>query len=442
MLAIATAVKLRSRIANSTALGVSRVGKVAYQTHSTQGRNVKSKWFSRLLAYFQSGLNALKNTTTASSNSAAGRLQAAMPRGPNWLRSIAARASAAVRQPYAIRGGFVSQRLKGLLSNRPISFGYRGRLAFEKGGKWSPFMNMLASNMRTLSAGGGTPSAQIIMAQLHRQSLGCMAEQRRGLAIALPRSQKACARMLESSPQQPAATRMASEHADTRNTCSNSAEDSVSCIQGNVQMHPTAMAAQEAAVPFEQCVTIIIPYMLPKSVNSLALADMASHLAKMSRMQHQHDLFLARLFERLSQTGWQVQYREVMRQSECIEVAIPPSSGIVLAKDMDAILCEWGFDTSLMAVEINDPLVATASKGIAAPHSNPASSQALGSSLSLSLLEDSNSELFSLIVDDVVDPEEAYRQQVHDFLADLESMPRVSKSFALLESANSPTIFL
>ncbi|KAJ2452326.1 hypothetical protein EV183_003005 [Coemansia sp. RSA 2336] len=441
MLAIATAVKLRSRIANSTALGVSRVGRAAYQTHSTQGRNVKSKWFSRMLAYVQNGLAALRSTT-ASSSSAAGRLQAVMPRGPSWLRSIAARASAAVRQPYAIRGGFVSQRLRGLLSSGPISFGYRGRLAFEKGGKWSPFMNVLASNLRTLSARGGTPSAQIIMAQLHRQSLGCMAEQRRGLAIALPRSQTAYTQILDSSPQQPAAARMASEHATARNTGTESATGSGPRIQGNVQMHPTAKAAQEAAVPFEQCVTITIPYMLPKSVGSLALEDMAGYLDKMSSRQHQHDLLLARLFERLAQTGWHVQYRDVMKQTECIEVAISPSSGIALAKDMDAILCEWGFDTSLMAAEINGPLVAPASKGATALHSNSASSQALGSSLSLSLLEDSNSELFSLIVDDVVDPEEVYRQQVHDFLADLESMPHVSKSLVLLESANNPTIFL
>ncbi|KAJ2309609.1 hypothetical protein IWW52_005641, partial [Coemansia sp. RSA 2704] len=41
-------------------------------------------------------------------------------------------------------------------------------------------------------------------------------------------------------------------------------------------------------------------------------------------------------------------------------------------------------------------------------------------------LDDLDSRMFSLIVDEIVDPEEVYRQQVRDFMAELETMPRIS----------------
>ncbi|KAJ2535731.1 hypothetical protein IWW35_006748, partial [Coemansia sp. RSA 1878] len=183
MLAIAAARNLRKTVAESAVLGVNRIGKAGYQTNSSHGRSMygKSKWVSRLLAYLQSGLGAVKqkSITGVFSGTAAGRLRAAMPRGPSWLRGLSAKASFATQQT-AARTGYIrsmSQRLAGLL--RSASAGSRlagartgsGRFAFERGGKWSPYMKIFAQNLRNLSSRESATSAQVIMAQIRRQAM-------------------------------------------------------------------------------------------------------------------------------------------------------------------------------------------------------------------------------------------------------------------------------
>ncbi|KAJ2136348.1 hypothetical protein IW136_003940, partial [Coemansia sp. RSA 678] len=178
-------------------------------------------------------------------------------------------------------------------------------------------------------------------------------------------------------------------------------------------------------------------------------ADVAHLLVDMHKTQSRHTLLLTRLIERISATGWNVQYQQVKRHTECIEIAIPPSSGITKASDLDSLLCSWGFDTSLIAAVICDPRVPPASGDAAAKeksHACTATTNSEASAASLLDLEDLDSRMFSLVVDEVVDPEEAYCEQVRDFLEDLESMPRLSapKSVphAYLFDAAKPAYFL
>ncbi|KAJ1859366.1 hypothetical protein GGH12_000139 [Coemansia sp. RSA 1822] len=455
MLAIAAARNLRKSVAESAVLGVNRIGKAAYQTNSSHGRSMygKSKWVSRLLAYLQSGLGAVKQKSIKSvfSGTAAGRLRAVMPRGPSWLRGLSAKASLATQQT-AARTGYIrsiSQRLAGLLSS--ASAGSRlagaragsGRFAFERGGKWSPYMKIFAQNLRNLSSRGSATSAQVIMAQIRRQAMmGCMTEQRKGLAIALPRSQKVQAQLLEPglqhADQSSAAAKLATgsrDISDNKSAALSNDTRSALAVDVEAQLHSAVKTAQELAALADQCVTITIPYALPSTLGKLAentqasSADVAHLLVDMHKIQSRHTLLLTRLIERVSATGWNVQYQQIKGHTECIEIAIPPSSGIIKASDLDSILCSWGFDMSLIAAVICDPRVPPASSDVAAKeksHTRTATTNSEASATSLLDLEDLDSRMFSLIVDEVVDPEEAYCEQVRDFLDDLESMPRLS----------------
>ncbi|KAJ2351656.1 hypothetical protein GGF43_003967 [Coemansia sp. RSA 2618] len=277
------------------------------------------------------------------------------------------------------------------------------------------------------------------MAQIHRQTvMGCMTQQRKGLAIALPRSQEAQARIFEAGLHRTEHSAAAAKFAAGKGAVPENNNATLSSQPGSAkaQLHPAAKAAQEAAVPSEQCVTITIPYTLPKTFGLLpenvqtSSADVAHLLADMQKAQSRHTLLLTRLIERLSATGWNVQYQQVTQHTECIEIAVAPSSGITKASDLDALLCSWGFDTSLIAAVIRDPRVPPSSSDAALEAGRtPArfAAAATDSSAASSLeLDDLDSRMFSLIVDEVVDPDEAYREQVRDFLADLEIMPQLS----------------
>ncbi|KAJ2371193.1 hypothetical protein H4S02_009643, partial [Coemansia sp. RSA 2611] len=401
MLAIAAVKNLHQAAADSAGLSVNRIARATYQTQS-HGRSMhgRGKWVSRLLAYLQGGLGAVKHSSLANafSNTAAAR-----------LRVISARAASATRT--AARGGFMrsaSQRITSLLYSAPVSSRFAGRSAgagqwaFAKGGKWSPYVNIFTHSLRTLSSRSRATSAQVIMAQIRRQAvMGCMTQQRKGLAIALPHTRDVQFETLVSvagRTEETAAAKLAA--GGTKMPAARSKGTSSS----GSQLHPATTAAQESAVPFDQCVIISIPYG-PPSVTSLlsgngqaSLADVTHVLSSQQQAQNRHTLLLTRLIERLSATGWELQYRQTTHGTGCIEIAIPPSSGVTTASELDALLCTWGFDTALIAAVICDPR--------ASPANQPPSPHAAANGVELSgtmssELDDLDSRMFSLIVDEI-----------------------------------------
>ncbi|KAJ1798226.1 hypothetical protein LPJ75_006895, partial [Coemansia sp. RSA 2598] len=209
---------------------------------------------------------------------------------------------------------------------------------------------------------------------------------------------------------------------------------------GQQLLHPVAKAAQEAAsVPVDQCVTITIPYTISSASLAAAndggqqqtsspLSNVAQLISDVQRVQQRHALLLSRLTEKLASTGWSIQYHHISAPTESIQIALPPSSGIHTAADLEALLCDWGFDMALFAATICDPVSPPpASKPAAAKNGIASHSMNSGTSAVTADSDDIDSRLFSLIVDEVVDPEEAYREEVRDFLAQIEQMPRLSR---------------
>ncbi|KAJ2535299.1 hypothetical protein EV175_006928 [Coemansia sp. RSA 1933] len=181
----------------------------------------------------------------------------------------------------------------------------------------------------------------------------------------------------------------------------------------------------------ERCVTITVPYTLPApdvlaGARGPSSEEVFKALTGLQQAQQRHDLLLSRLVERLSASGWNVQYKQIDQPVLSLQVGLPPSTGITSARACEALLCDWGFDLSLFAATVRNPVqpVANARPKYAAVSSNAQT----GSNMDLYSSEDIDSRLFSLIVDEVVDPDEAYREDVQDFLEQLEQMPQLSRT--------------
>ncbi|KAJ2788446.1 hypothetical protein H4R20_007378 [Coemansia guatemalensis] len=128
----------------------------------------------------------------------------------------------------------------------------------------------------------------------------------------------------------------------------------------------TGLTAQEAAVYADHCVTIIIPQVYSGAIpakngfvdESAFSADVAQLLADdIYHAQNRHTMLMLRLIERISEAGWDVQYRRIIQQVECMEIAISPSSGVTTASSFEAILCDWGIDISLLGAKVDNPRV-------------------------------------------------------------------------------------
>ncbi|KAJ2775981.1 hypothetical protein IWQ57_000138 [Coemansia nantahalensis] len=374
-----------------------RTGRAGYQTRAerTQQLHGRGRWPSRLVAYLQGGLDALTGTAARHASlqktilgTAAGRLRAAAPPRPGWLRGLQARVSAAAR---SVAAGYTHNRL--LLGQRPW--------AFERGGRWSLYTDTFSRAFRELSARGTSRSTQAAVAHMRRlAAAGLATQQPRGLAIALPQT-----RSVHAAPG--VGTRaLASSRAPSRSS-----------------------TAPLAAAPAEKWPTVAIPLAPPVAgANHLRAgarvtpAGAKQQLAEILQARAMHELLLSRLIELLSDAKWAAEFRQAGTHAERLEIALPPSSGVATAQELEALLLEWGFDVSQLAAVISGPFAAP--QPLASPGRNAvASAKDLGFS---SELGDLDSQLFSLIVDEIVDPEAAYREQVQEFLADLERMPRLS----------------
>ncbi|KAJ1736004.1 hypothetical protein LPJ61_000221 [Coemansia biformis] len=437
MLAIAAARALRRVAAESATRGLPRASRATYQTYAEHGRQLhaRASWPSRLLAYLRYGIDAVTGAAAkrpslrhAFSGTAAERLQAALPRGPGWLRGLQGRASAAAQRTAAgcgHNGRLVWKLVAPLhgLAGAPRAaarlVGYRP-WAFERGGRWSPYAATLAQAFRAQSVQQAANPAQTVAAHFRRLAVaGIVAQQQhRGLAIALPQSHGARRGL--------GATRQSSTGGRV------SAKSSAASFASHASEGPPRQPmAREAGVPVEQWATITVPLAPPTAAAAAAaaghhpldarasLADAARQLAGIHGAQSRHAMLLSRLLERLLATGWGVQCRQTGRHAECLEIALPPASGIYTAGDLEALLGEWGLDASMLAAVFSAPSRA---------HSRAPSGRSASAELSAgsSELGDLDSRLFSLIVDEIVDPEEAYREQVREFLADLERIPRLS----------------
>ncbi|KAJ2326732.1 hypothetical protein GGI00_004663, partial [Coemansia sp. RSA 2681] len=197
-------------------------------------------------------------------------------------------------------------------------------------------------------------------------------------------------------------------------------------------LRPAARASQARASLADQRATITIPYVAPtKRLSSdghdTSPNDVLQLLADADKLQHRHRLLLSRLMERLSATGWDIHYAHINVPTEGIEIALPPSSGIRTVAELDALLCDWGLDTSHFAAALRGPRAPPpATTRPAAPDVQRSASASLDRDSDGSWdSEAMGSDIFSLIVNEVVDPEEAYREDVRDFLSQLEQMPRL-----------------
>ncbi|KAJ1897626.1 hypothetical protein LPJ66_003259 [Kickxella alabastrina] len=446
MLSYAAVGRLRIIAADSTRLGLNHISKAAYHHHSHHGKPLRSgnsKWVMRLMNYLRTGFSAFASggrVAPIKATTAAGRL---------FAKTAAARLGARPHLRTVYQRLLYQTRLTprdtSRIASRAIGF---GRWAFGSGGRWSPYLRTVSQAMRSLSGPNNIASARVVMAQLQRQALvvGSLSQQRRDYAAVSPLAYGTRISMPFSKTQPTAAaTRLAAKNTTTSGispaASSENAESNASVgHQQEQKLHPVAQAAQEAAIPIEQCVTITIPYSImassqpPYSVHQqpselAPLANVAQLIADVQRVQQRHTLLLSRLTERLAGTGWNVQYHHVATPTESLRIALPPLSGINTAAALEALLCEWGFDTSLFAATIRDPLVPLPAATAAVTAPNTACNTKSSSSSAMAGLynsEDIDSRLFSLIVDQVVDPEEAYREDVRDFLTQIEQMPHLS----------------
>ncbi|KAJ2613803.1 hypothetical protein H4S08_002013 [Coemansia sp. RSA 1365] len=438
----------RGAFSRTAALGLGYTGRATYQTHAHQGRQIygRNNWGARLLSYLCSGLDLLTDVATRrfSPSTAARRLRMAMLRRPStWLRGLGLRAPIAVRSAAPrLSSGYFRLLVRQLASQK---MSMRGS-AFGSGGRWSPFTNMFVQSFRAFSVQGNFPLAKASMAQIHHQAaIGLLTQQRKDFAIALP-----LARYTQT------------KHHVRRSSCSRRTVQSSAAEMPNISHIPLPVdimplaervgqgtlansKAEEAAAFATHCVTIVVPRVYASTFSAkdsfvdgnAFSADVARVLVDdVCRAQSRHTTLVLRLIERISAAGWNVQYRRIIKQVECIEIAIPPSSGITTASSFEELLCEWGIDASLLGAEVENPRVKAGVTG-AGVYSKRQSSFNMSSSVSSTgtdITQDLDSQFFSLIVDEVVDPEEAYRDQVRDFLADLDRLPRLRETYS-----SSPT---
>ncbi|KAJ2336473.1 hypothetical protein GGH92_007756 [Coemansia sp. RSA 2673] len=441
------------------------IGRATYQTYSPHGRGVPGdgKWPSRLLAYLRNAYSSAsaqvsKRAMTGKglSNTAAGRLREAMPRGLGWTSRFVPRASCVAKNAMSRLGAHsyvrsISQRVAAQLKAWPGASRFAGshlgskNWAFGSGGKWSPYLKIFARSMSGPFVANSASPARAIMAQIQRQTMvGLMTQQRREFSMVSPLAYETRIRFLapeptfatdRSSRRSTAGARVASAcKKEVPATASKTPSEGALPLRRNDVnvLHPAAKTAQARAALADQCVTITIPYSAPAknqqplSEHGASPNDVMELLADADKLQHQHHLLLSRLIERLSATGWDIYYQHVNSPTEGIEIALSPSSGICTVVELESLLCNWGLDTSHFAATLRDPRVLPAvSPESDAPLSTAPTSVALSSDPSWdSGSMDSN--LFSLIIDEVVDPEEAYREDVCDFLNQLDRMPRLS----------------
>ncbi|KAJ2517531.1 hypothetical protein GGI11_003127 [Coemansia sp. RSA 2049] len=474
IIALVAAKHLRPGAPGTTALRTAtHVGKAGYQTQSSNGgrqlRGRGSKLLMQLLDYLRNGVGKVVGNApsgpvsagSAFSKTAAGRLHSAMPRGQTWFSRLARFAPKSIKNSSYMRtltkrvsSQFVGwpgvARFVGLKSDA-------GRFAFSGGGKWSPYMRQFASSLRGVSGKGTASSAQAIMAQIQRQAIACATTQeRRDMSTLSPVFGDLRVRILgamDGAENLDAKSDTSSKHArkrlggrnkaPRRSESSAATEDAGHAIEAKADvdhgLHPVAEAVQRVTVPMARCVTITVPYAPSFSSAFVDAGDPSSEqvfkaLAAQQQAQQRHDLLLSRLIERLSATGWNVQYKQVDLPVVSLQIGLPPSTGVTTARACEALLCDWGFDVSLFAATVRNPQQpvapsseaagARAAATAAAAARSTTSSKAFDSSGS----EDIDSRLFSLIVDEVVDPDEAYREDVRDFLEELEQMPQLPRA--------------
>ncbi|KAJ2864184.1 hypothetical protein GGH94_003088 [Coemansia aciculifera] len=440
------------------------IGRATYQTYSPHGRGIPGdgKWPSRLLAYLRNAYSSASAqmsrhvlTGNGLSNTAAGRLREAMPRGLGWASRVVPRTSCAAKSAMSRLGAHsyvrsISQRLAAQLKVWPGASRFAGshmgskHWAFGSGGKWSPYLKIFARSMSGPFMTNNASSARVIMAQIQRQTMvGLMTQQRREFSMVSPLAYETRIRFLAPEPAfaTDCSSRRSTAGARVSSACKkevpataskNPSEGALPLRRRDINvMHPAAKTAQAHASLADQCVTITVPYSAPAknqplSEHGASPSDVFKLLADADKLQHQHRLLLSRLIERLSATGWDIYYQHVNNPAEGIEIALSPSSGICTVVELESLLCNWGFDTSHFAATLRDPRVLPAVSPVSdAPLSAAPISLALDSDRSWNS-GSMDSNLFSLIIDEVVDPEEAYREDVCEFLNQLDRMPRLS----------------
>ncbi|KAJ1722608.1 hypothetical protein LPJ53_002987 [Coemansia erecta] len=453
MLSFAASARVRTTVADSAKRRMPHLTKAAYHAASPHGSPLsggagRGRWTSKLAHYLRKGFAAAvgaapsKPAAAARSflHTAAGRLAAKSPR--TMLHRITARLGAHSHV----------KTLLGRLSHKIHLVPGASRLAaraanprswvFASGGRWQPYLRTLTHSLRSLSGPKNIASARVVMAQLQRQAIviGSLSQQRRDLASASPLSHGTKIAIQSARPRPtPAAatfaTKASTDAAAMPASPAAAADAAADHLQTSQQLHRVAKSAQDAAaVPIEQCVTITVPYAISSGAQNQpgVLSDVAQLISDVQRIQQRHSLLLSRLTERLAASGWSIQYRHISTPTEGIQIALPPSSGILTAAACEDLLCDWGFDLSLFAAIVRNPVSppAQSPKPLAGSAANPDASPgaARASTATTYDSDDIDSRLFSLIVDQVVDPEEAYREEVRDFLAQIEQMPRLSRT--------------
>ncbi|KAJ1664280.1 hypothetical protein EV178_004251 [Coemansia sp. RSA 1646] len=366
-----------------------------------------------------------------------------MPRGPAWFSRLTRFAPRPIKSPY-VRS--LAQRLSKQFLGWPNVARFvgqspnAGRFAFGGGGKWSPYMKQFVSSLRGISAKSSATSARAIFAQIQRQAIVCtVTQERRDLSTLSPAFGDTRVRILAgvdgtsaksaTTTTATAAERLASRRSNSREQML-SAADADNTVTTNQDLHPVAVAVQKASVPMERCVTITVPYTLPAPGVLAGAQDPSSEevfkaLAGLQQAQQRHDLLLSRLVERLSASAWNVQYKQIDQPVISLQIGLPPSTGITTAGACEALLCDWGFDLSLFAATVRNPEQPVTNKDTTGART---AARTTSSSIDSYSSEDIDSRLFSLIVDEVVDPNEAYREDVQDFLEQLERMPQLSRT--------------
>ncbi|KAJ2665678.1 hypothetical protein IWW48_000129 [Coemansia sp. RSA 1200] len=470
IIALVAAKHLRPGAPGATALRTAtHVGKACYQTQSSNGgrqlRGRGSKLLTQLLDYLRNGVSKVVGNPpsgpisagSAFSKTAAGRLHSAMPRGHTWVSRLARFAPKSIKNSSYIRT--LTKRVSSQFAGWPGVARFvglksdAGRFAFSGGGKWSPYMRQFASSLRGVSRKGTASSAQAIIAQIQRQAIACAATQeRRDMSTLSPIFGDLRVRILgamDSAENLDAKSDTSAKHARKRLSGRNktsrrseslaATEDVGPAMKANADaghgLHSVAEAVQRLAVPIARCVTITVPYTPSLSSAFVDARDPSSEqvfkaLAAQQQAQQRHDLLLSRLIERLSATGWNVQYKQVDLPVVSLQIGLPPSTGVTTARACEALLCDWGFDVSLFAATVRNPQqpVAPSSEATGARAAADARSATSSKAVDSSNSEDIDSRLFSLIVDEVVDPDEAYREDVRDFLEELEQMPQLSRA--------------
>ncbi|KAJ2488848.1 hypothetical protein IWW37_004476 [Coemansia sp. RSA 2050] len=461
MLAIAAA----RQLVTAANFKAGRIGRATYQTYSPHGRGVRGdgKWPSRLLAYLHNAINSASAqvskhapTRNGLSSTAAGRLRETLPRGLGWTSRFAPRITGAAKSAMSRLGTSsyirsISQRLAAQLKVWPGASRLAGShmasksWAFGSGGKWSPYLKIFTRSMRGPFAMSSSSPARAIMAQIQRQTMvSLMTQQRREFSMVSPLAHETRIQMLAPEPASVTdrSFRRPSASARISSACKKSVpvtvgerlSETASPLQNSKAsaLPPAAKAFQERAYLADQCVTITIPYSAPAKSQPLnecytSPSDVAKLLADADKLQRQHHLLLSRLIERFSATGWDIYYQHVSVPAEGIEIALSPSSAIRTAAELESLLYSWGLDISQFAATLRNPRVL--------PQACPMPPDVSQSATPTSLALDSDgswdsgsmdSNLFSLVIDDVVDPEEAYREGVSEFLVQLDQMPSLS----------------